>query len=259
MVCNNSVAVKRRPDMFNVRAYCLGKAHEEVIKTILRYGRFLETEDGEKTLELPEPFNIHVRDPFTDYMVSPYNMFGANAMQKYVDDLIQGSESDFVYTYHDRLFDYPRSSENGGRIVGDGTGEGLDQVAYVIRKLKEEPNSRRAMGITWFPLKDMESDNPPCLQRLQCFIRDGLLNMHVEFRSNDMLSALGANIFALAHLQNHIAEALDAECGWYSHTSVSAHLYYDRDQVELKKYIRGLGLEGAISSYESYPYIRNIL
>ncbi len=241
--------------MFNVRAFCLGKAHEEVIKSIVQKGKFLVTEDGEKTLELPEPFNIHVSEPFADYMVSPYNMFGERAMQQYVHDLIRGTDSEFVYTYHDRLFDYPRRDETGNPR-GDGDKDGIDQVAYIIEKLRSDPSSRRAEGITWYPEYDDGSKNPPCLQRIQCLVRDGALNMHVEFRSNDMLSALGANMYALAHLQKHIADALGLPVGWYSHTSVSAHIYYKRDHEELMKYIKGLGLRDQIKKLDNSAYIK---
>ncbi len=239
--------------MFNVRAFSLGKAHEEVIKTILKHGRYLVTEDGEKTIELPEPLNIHVKNPFEDYMISPFNMFGEGAMNQYVSDLLNGTENDFVYTYHDRLFDYPVGAEE---IHGDGDGKGIDQVEYIVEKLKTEPNSRRAEAITWFPVKDTESANPPCLQRMQCFVRDELLNMHVEFRSNDMLSALGANMYALVHLQKTIADRLGAGIGWYSHTSVSAHIYHIRDHEELMKYVKGLGLEADLKHYESSEHIK---
>lgn len=231
--------------MYNVRAHCIGKAHEEVIKTILKHGRFLITEDAEKTLELQEPLNIHVPEPFADYMISPHNMFRENAMQQYVHDLLEGSKNKFAYTYHDRLFDYPLTTRAAADapLVGNGDGQGLDQILSLTEKLRAEPNSRRAEGITWFPPVDRDSQNPPCLQRVQCLLRDGKLNMHVEFRSNDMLSALGANMYALAHLQKKIADDLDAAVGWYSHTSVSAHMYFERDHEELMRYVTGLKLE----------------
>ncbi|KQC05507.1 MAG: thymidylate synthase [Methanoculleus sp. SDB] len=235
--------------MYNVRSHCIGKAHEEVIRAILKYGVFLMTEDGEKTLELPEPLNIHIGNPFAEYMVSPHNMFGKQAMQQYASDLLSGSESDFVYTYHDRLFDYPR--ELGEGFSGDGDGNGIDQIDYIIRKIRDEPTTRRALGITWFPVKDGTSAHPPCLQRIQCLARDGKLNMHMEFRSNDMLSALGANMYALAHLQKHIADSLGLLPGWYSHTSVSAHLYYERDREELMRYVNGLSLREWVRDFPS--------
>ncbi|MBN2734505.1 MAG: thymidylate synthase [Methanomicrobiaceae archaeon] len=241
--------------MFNVRAFSIGKAHEEVIKTILKYGIHIITEDNEKTIELPEPLNIHVKEPFADYMISPYNMFKEGAMQKYVHDLLNGTDNDFVYTYHNRLFDYP-VTKGEGHIIGDGDKMGINQIDYIAEKLKKEPNSRRAEAITWFPYKDITSDNPPCLQRIQCFVRDEKLNMHVEFRSNDMLSALGANMYALVNLQKMIAERVGAGVGWYSHTSVSAHMYHERDHEELLKYIKGLGLEDALKHYETAEYIK---
>jgi thymidylate synthase len=244
--------------MFNIRTYCIGKAHEEVIRAILKHGRPLITEDGEKTLEMPEPLNIHVNDPFADYMISPHNRFGPGAMQQYVSDLLNGSDSDFVYTYHDRLFDYPEAAcEESGAVTfrGDGHGGGIDQVTGLIDKLRQEPASRRALAITWFPAKDRQSASPPCLQRIQCFVRDGRLNMYAEFRSNDMLSALGANMYALAHLQQYIAETLGLACGWYSHTSVSAHLYYARDIVELLEYINGLGIAAWVRGLDNYPLL----
>lgn len=241
--------------MFNVRAFSLGKAHEEVIKTILKYGIYIVTEDNEKTIELPEPLNIHVKEPFADYMVSPYNMFRESAMEKYVHDLLYGTDNDFVYTYHNRLFDYP-VTKGEDEILGDGDKKGIDQIEYIVKKLTNEPNSRRAEAITWFPFKDASSQNPPCLQRIQCFVRDEKLNMHVEFRSNDMLSALGANMYALVHLQKMIAEKLGTGVGWYSHTSVSAHMYHERDHEELVKYIKGLGIEDLLCHYDTSEYIK---
>jgi len=241
--------------MFNVRAFSIGKAHEEVIKTILKHGTYIVTEDNEKTIELLEPLNIHVNEPFADYMVSPYNMFREGAMQKYVQDLLNGSENDFVYTYHDRLFDYP-VTKGEGEISGDGDKRGINQIDYIVNKLTEEPSSRRAEAITWFPFKDTSSQNPPCLQRIQCFVRDAALNMHVEFRSNDMLSALGANMYALVHLQKLIADRLGVDVGWYSHTSVSAHMYHERDHEELIKYIKGLGLEESLKHFATAEHIK---
>ena len=235
--------------MYNIRAHSIGKAHELILQSILKHGKLVFTEDSEKTIELPEPSNIHIDNPFADYMISPHNRFGKKAMEKYVTDLLNGTDSNFAYTYHDRLFDYPvekcmtLGGDNNGEpvIVGNGDGKGINQIqTSIVERLKEEPLSRRAEGITWFPKIDIESNVPPCLQRIQCLNREGKLNMHVEFRSNDMLSALGANMYALVHLQKMIADEIGIDIGWYSHTSVSAHIYYERDHEELMKYVNGL-------------------
>ena len=62
--------------------------------------------------------------------------------------------------------------------------------------------------MTWNPYVDEQLDDCPCLQLVQCLVRDGRLSMKVVFRSNDMLTAAGANMFALVHLQKYIADNL---------------------------------------------------
>ena len=62
--------------------------------------------------------------------------------------------------------------------------------------------------------------------------------MIVYFRSNDMLSAYGANVFALATLQKRVAGELGIEIGWLETISASAHIYDLRDRDELDKFRR---------------------
>ncbi len=220
--------------MFFIRAPSLGRAHELIIKKIIKDGERIITEDGEVTLELPEPSNIHVATPLASPMISPNCMFGPKAMEKYVYDFFEGSNGSFAYTYRDRIMFYPQHKidDKGSRVMFFE----YDQIEGIIEKLKKNPQSRRAQAITWIPAIDLEAKEPPCLQRMQFFIRDGKLNMYVEFRSNDMLSALGANMYLMANIQKHIADRLEINEGWYSHTSVSSHIYYLRDIEELKKF-----------------------
>jgi thymidylate synthase len=60
--------------------------------------------------------------------------------------------------------------------------------------------------------------------------------MKVVFRSNDMLTAAGANMFALVHLQNAIAERLGIPPGPYTHMSLVPHIYYIRDVDDLEPF-----------------------
>jgi thymidylate synthase len=111
----------------------------------------------------------------------------------------------------------------------------INQIESIIYKLNRKPNSRRAQAITWMPRIDINSDNPPCLQRIQCLIRDGKLHMDVNFRSNDCLSAFGQNAYALTFLQKMIADELGVPVGRYTHYITSAHIYFERDAEELKR------------------------
>ena len=213
-----------------IRAPHLARAHELVVKTVLEKGHTIETEDGEATVEC-EGLAVTVANPMTEPMVSPASRFGRRFMEQYAADLLHGSDSIFEYDYHGRLFDW------GERLTSvEGADVHVDQVAYIVKKLMESPMSRRALAITWNPIVDESLDECPCLQLVQCLIRENKLQMNVVFRSNDMLSAAGANMFALAKLQEAIASQLGLICGSYTHISLIPHIYYLRDLNDIEPF-----------------------
>ncbi len=210
-----------------IRDFSVGTAHGRAVERVVKRGMYLKTEDNEETLELEEPLNVFIPNPLEQPRISPSCMFRENAMEQYVSDLLNGSDKEFVYTYHDRLFAYPLMRDN---LV-------LDQMNEVLVALKRNPMTRRAQAITWVPEIDLRSKEPPCLQRIQFLIRGGKLNMSVEFRSRDILSAMGPNMYALTRMQEMVARTLGVQVGWYSDTSVSAHVYFKRDIAELTKFM----------------------
>ena len=214
-----------------IRAPNLARAHELAVKTVLEKGWVLETEDGEGTVECDE-IGIRVDDPLAGPMASPRSRFQQRFLEKYAHDLIHGTHAEFEYDYHGRLFDWGEGLSSGGREVH------IDQVDYIVRKLAAQQASRRAIGITWIPPIDESLDDCPCLQLVQCLVRGGALQMKVVFRSNDILSAAGPNMFALVHLQRHIADALGLPCGPYTHISLVPHIYYKRDMNDLQAFCR---------------------
>jgi thymidylate synthase len=205
-----------------IRAPSIGKAHEQVIQMILEKGWVLQTENEEATIEFEE-ISIQVDTPLTEPMVSPFSRFQQRFVDQYAKDLLQGSHASFEYDYHGRLFDW------GEKLQADGQAVHVDQIAYVVEKIRSSPNTRRAIAITWNPVIDEKLDNCPCLQLIQCVLRDEKLHMRVIFRSNDMLTAAGANMYALVQLQKSIADKLGVPCGTYTHISLVPHIYYIRD------------------------------
>ena len=212
-----------------IRAPNLARAHELVVKTVLETGWVLETEDGEATVECDE-VGIRVDEPFALPMASPRSRFQQRFLEKYAHDLVHGTQAEFEYDYHGRLFDWGEGLSLAGRAVH------TDQVDYIVKKLSLQRASRRAIAITWIPPVDESLDDCPCLQLVQCVVRGGTLRMKVVFRSNDMLSAAGPNMFALVHLQKHIADALGLPCGPYTHVSLVPHIYYRRDMTDLQSF-----------------------
>ncbi|MDD1723661.1 MAG: hypothetical protein LUQ07_00880, partial [Methanospirillum sp.] len=178
--------------MILIRRRSIGEAHEDVIKEITRRceERVRITEDGEYTWDPEEPVCIHVDNPFSEPMRSGASLFGEKFSEQYQSSLYtvtprRNDGTDAVYTYGNRLRDYPRpditfaSPETGfarkilnnlfgkmgyipagssGGITwkGDGNLGGIDQIEQsIIQRLVQNQESRRAIAITWFPVRDI--------------------------------------------------------------------------------------------------------
>jgi thymidylate synthase len=215
--------------MFVINKDSIGEAHEEVIKYILMHGRDVKV-NNTTTFEV-EPVSMVVRNPMSEPRISNLLSFSKSFMEKYTTDIISGrhqSKSKFVYDYHDRIWHYPSIDASG-----------VDQIDYIIKKLKQDPTSRRAIAITLDPEIDESLEDIPCLQLLLFTIRDNRLDLKVVFRSNDMLLAAGANMYALTKLQSQVLSLLETEdlkLGTYTHISLIPHLYVARDTDIIKRY-----------------------
>jgi thymidylate synthase len=212
-----------------IRAPDISRAHEQVVKMILEKGWVLQTEDAETTIEFEE-IAMQVDTPLAEPMVSPHSRFQQKFVEQYARDLLNGSHASFEYDYHGRLFDW------GERLMVDGQPVHVNQIDYIVEKLKSSLVSRRAIAITWNPVIDEQLDDCPCLQLVQCVLREGKLDMRVVFRSNDMLTAAGANMYALVQLQKSIADKLGVPCGTYTHISLVPHIYYIRDLHDIEPF-----------------------
>ncbi len=101
----------------------------------------------------------------------------------------------------------------------------INQMEYIVNKLKKSPYSRRAQAITWRPLVDPYHEDPPCLQRIYMRIKDGRLIMQTTWRSRDLFRAWEANVNGMIRIQKNIADQLGVEVGHYLDFSNSLHIY----------------------------------
>jgi thymidylate synthase len=283
--------------MILIQKQTIGEAHEEVIRIIVDrcMGDSRITEDGETTYDPEEPVCIHIERPMSQPMKSSASLFGDRFSESYQASLYsvtrrKNDGTDAIYTYGNRLCDYPVATpvqKTQGRsllmqaidrvfkcigyapaassaelfYLGDGNLGGIDQIQKsIISRLIENPSSRRAVAITWVPVFDLARDEPPCLQIVQCLIdKNENLNFVCLFRSNDMLSAWGQNAYGLAHMHKFILEGINEgrkkkgqtmlNQGWLETISVSAHMYFTRDQLELMKFFKK---DQAQSSFRSF-------
>ncbi len=121
----------------------------------------------------------------------------------------------------------------------------INQIEYIINKLKEKPYSRRAQAITWRPLIDPFHVDPPCLQRIYMRIKEGKLLMQTTWRSRDLFRAWEANVNGMIRIQKYVAEKLDVEIGHYLDFSNSLHIY-GRTISEVKDMLERMKSRGAL-------------
>ena len=100
----------------------------------------------------------------------------------------------------------------------------VNQYEYIINKLKKNPNSRRAVGITWDVDIDTKIDEIPCWNYLCCSIYNNRLYMSVVFRSNDIDTAFVPNMYGLHNLHKMFCEQMGCEVGEFYYTAHNIHI-----------------------------------
>jgi thymidylate synthase (methanogen type) len=119
----------------------------------------------------------------------------------------------------------------------------INQIEYIIQKLKEKPFSRRAQAITWRPLVDPFHSDPPCLQRIYMRVKDEQLIMQTTWRSRDLFRAWEANVNGMIRIQKYVADQLNVEVGHYLDFSNSLHIYGNTIE-ELKDMLKRMKNKG---------------
>ena len=170
------------------------------------------------------------------------------------------------------------ADENGdlGPVYGsqwrswpDGKGGTIDQIANVVRQIKENPYSRRLLVTAWNPAEIEEMALPPCHCLFQFYVepcstsdergvmsdelaaapgRSSLITHHSSLhesrgrlscqlyqRSADIFLGVPFNIASYALLTMMMAQVCGLEAGEFVHTFGDAHIYKNHlDQVRLQ-------------------------
>ena len=103
------------------------------------------------------------------------------------------------------------------------------QLDHVIRRLKEDPNTRQA-AISIYDGKEMNKYkyDTPCTYAIQFTVVDGCLNMSVLMRSNDLWYGFCNDQYQFSNLQMLVAQKTGYEVGTYYHYAHNMHLYKDK-------------------------------
>eukprot|EP00927_Polykrikos_kofoidii_P086971 TRINITY_DN98_c0_g1_i2.p1 TRINITY_DN98_c0_g1~~TRINITY_DN98_c0_g1_i2.p1 ORF type:complete len:488 (+),score=57.35 TRINITY_DN98_c0_g1_i2:68-1531(+) len=112
----------------------------------------------------------------------------------------------------------------------DYTGQGVDQLADCIRKIKEDPTDRRILLTAWNPADLGEMALPPCHMFCQFYVANGELSCLMYQRSCDMGLGVPFNIASYSLLTYMVAQVCGLKPGEFIHTLGNAHVY--RNHVE---------------------------
>lgn len=107
----------------------------------------------------------------------------------------------------------------------DYTGQGVDQLAQVIDKIKNNPDDRRIVLSAWNPLDLSKMSLPPCHTLCQFYVANGELSCQMYQRSCDLGLGVPFNIASYSLLTVMIAHVCGLKPGDFVHTLGDAHIY----------------------------------
>ncbi|QDB78662.1 thymidylate synthase [Georgenia wutianyii] len=108
----------------------------------------------------------------------------------------------------------------------------VDQLAEVLRTLRENPDSRRMIVSAW-NVADLDAMAlAPCHAFFQFYVADGRLSLQVYQRSADLFLGVPFNIASYALLTHMVAQQVGLEVGDLVWTGGDCHIYDNHvDQV----------------------------
>ena len=106
----------------------------------------------------------------------------------------------------------------------------LDQLPFVLKELKSNPDTRRAV-ISILDSQDLllldkdETLEFPCCDSATFSIRNNKLNVHVHMRSQNMGQVLKLDMYLWGRFTCELATQLNLENGEFTSSVVSAHVF----------------------------------
>jgi thymidylate synthase len=112
--------------------------------------------------------------------------------------------------------------------------DGVDQIARLMREIRDNPNSRRLIVTGWDPSQCDNVDLPPCHTLFQFKVENQkVLHCQLYQRSADAFLGVPFNISSYALLTHMVAHVSGLEAGEFIYTLGDYHIYKNHlSQVE---------------------------
>ncbi|MCP4698207.1 MAG: hypothetical protein GY862_15340 [Gammaproteobacteria bacterium] len=191
------------------------EAWEELIFRLVRFGFRVKLKKGER-LEL-QNVKVIVEKPENDpeKHLNEYG-FSPRRFKEYQTKILDPAPPEQSYTYGNRIRGYFKYN-----------GETVDSLEIVIKRLKQDAESRHAYVSLWDNRRDLpEGHGCPCLVSLFFRRFEGKLTLTAVFRTHNAMDAWLENCYGLMAIQRHVVERVPMQPGSitvFSHSiSISA-------------------------------------
>jgi len=139
-------------------------------------------------------------------------------------------------------------------------GRHIDQIAAVVRSLRESPDSRRHIVSAWNVAEVADMALPPCHTMFQFYVADGRLSCQLYQRSADVFLGVPFNIASYALLTQMMAQVVGLVPGEFVHTLGDAHLYANHlEQARLQltrtpRALPSLAITPGVTDIDAFNY-----
>ena len=168
----------------------INECYLEFVDKILKQGKETYKDSNHHLIEslgnfyiIDDPFNLKFRAKYQHYTTEmllsdikngKFDVEGcpmkSDALYEYVKSAENPDDQGFVYTYPNRIYAHFN----------------IDQFNTMKQRILTATGSNRAVAVTIDPEVDADREDIPCLQFLQCIVRENELTIHCIFRSNDI-------------------------------------------------------------------------
>ena len=244
------------------------KAYHDLLKDVLKNGEKTPNRTGIETLSVfGRQARYDLREGFP--AITTKKLY----MKAVVHELLwflQGSTNTGYLKEHGITIwdEWADSSGNLGPVYGKqwrkwakGAIHSIDQIANVIKEIKQNPMSRRHIVTAWNPIDVPDMVLPPCHTMFQFNVSAKKeLSCQLYQRSADLFLGVPFNIASYALLTHMVAQICGLQVGEFIHTIGDAHIYknhidqcmlqLDRDAYEAPK----LWLNPEIMHIDKFTY-----
>jgi thymidylate synthase len=223
------------------------QAYLDIVNTVLTEGRWKGNRTGVRTLVVP---NVHFSHDMNEgFPLLTTKKMAVKAMAVELEGFIGGiTDKAWYQERHCHIWDEwsnPKSDDNNdlGPIYGyqwrqfnafynkvsyhrvTPNQRSMDQLANIVEKLKNNPDDRRLVCSAWNPEQISQMALPPCHLLFVLTHIDGVLNLHWDQRSCDLMLGVPFNIASYALLLELLCKEANMKPGNLSGMLCDCHIY----------------------------------